>query len=121
MTVWNRRIAVFRTPYGAFSPYRATSAAQRIEALPIHALGDPIESREVSDGQIRGVLISGGQGPGVLFAVLEGDVDSIAGQTLEEAARRLSSGCERSSTRAWNRDAPRCWRGRSARAWRRCS
>jgi small-conductance mechanosensitive channel len=85
LTVWNRPIAVFRAPYGAFSPAeRAASAQGRIQSIPLDALDDPIEGREVSDDRQRGIVISGGAG--VLFGLLEEDVDVHAGETLESTA-----------------------------------
>ena len=55
LTVWNRPIAVFRASNGAFTPaQRAAGARRRISELPLDALDDPIESREVLDGHAAG-------------------------------------------------------------------
>lgn len=89
LTVWNRPIAVFRTPVGQVGPAgRAARAAGRIEALPDDVRPDEIKVDPATVGNLHGVFVSARSQ--ILFAILSGDLDPSAGETLESASRQAT-------------------------------
>lgn len=84
--VWNRQIAVLRTPYkDSTAADRAEEAIKRIEALAVRSDWE-IKAIDVTaaDGQ-RGVLISADTM--ILFAILEEDLDPSTGISLPKTAQ----------------------------------
>ena len=75
----NQRIIVFRSPLGALAPQeRAASARERLIRLAERRVADSVVAREIP----QGILLSVGESP--VLTVTPADVDTLAGQTLEE-------------------------------------
>jgi small-conductance mechanosensitive channel len=87
LTVWNRRIVVFRTAVRQVSPAeRAARAAQRIMAIADDLRPEDIRVDAFSVGDLEGVLVLARDQP--LFGILPGDLDPATGETLESVSRQ---------------------------------
>jgi len=87
LTVWNRRIVVFRTPVRQVNPpERAARAAQRIEAIADDIGPEDIRTDAFTVGDLAGVLVLARNQ--TLFAILPGDLDPGTGETLESVSRQ---------------------------------
>jgi small-conductance mechanosensitive channel len=86
LTIWNRPIVVFRSAVAGADPAaRAAGAARRFAELPDDVRADEVRAIPATVGDLRGVMI--GARSFLLFAILEADVDPIAGETLAEVSR----------------------------------
>ena len=86
LVFWNRNIFVFRSSFQQLGPtHRAAGAKTRLEALPEFGPWS-IAATPVTVGPVSGILISVNQRP--MFGVLPSDLDSEAGETLEQAANQ---------------------------------
>jgi len=86
LVFWNRNIFVFRSSFQQLGPtHRAAGAKTRLEALPEFGPWS-IAATPVTVGPVSGILISVNQRP--MFGVLPGDLDSEAGETLEQAGNQ---------------------------------
>ncbi len=97
LMVWNRRIALFRAPYGALSPAdRARSAQRRIEELPLDLLKDDATLLETTSESVRGVLVMGAGA--TLFGLLDADLDRSRTKLWRAQVIRRSARCANCST-----------------------
>lgn len=82
LVVQNRVVFVFRAPLGSRTPAdRAADAAQRIRMLAQDETTDTIATRPIA----QGVLLS--VGPRGVFTITPADVDSLNGETIDDASR----------------------------------
>jgi small-conductance mechanosensitive channel len=87
---WNRQITIFRAYSDHLSPQeRAIRAAARLAALPESGSGWQITTTEVSSGQTSGVLLA--VNGYIAFAILDGDLDREAQETLKTASDYATS------------------------------
>lgn len=76
----NREIMVFRAPLGAMSPSERVSLAERWISVALAGGTDSVAAEPVPEGYVVSV------GNRKVFTVTPGDVDTLAGTTLEEHA-----------------------------------
>ena len=85
LVVLNRTVHTMRATVAGTTPAeRAERARQRIEAIPLAQLGQPVTAQPMSYGNERGLALM--LGDVALFTVFAGDLDPEAGLTLEAAA-----------------------------------
>ena len=85
LTVWNRRIMVFRAPIWQVNPAeRAARAAQRIEAIEDDMRPQDVRAEAAAVGDLSGVLVLARNQ--ILFAIVPGDLDPGTGETLESVS-----------------------------------
>jgi small-conductance mechanosensitive channel len=79
--VERRPVAVFRAPFGARTPAeRAADAARRVQSLIDADAPDSVGTRRIPEGVL---LTVGGRG---VFTITRSDLDTLSGETLEQAA-----------------------------------
>ena len=90
---WNREVTVFRSTTAQLTPTaRTTGALERIDKLSDELIETPVttESAEVEgEASIRFLV-----GEDYLFSLLTSDLDQLAGQTLEEESKVITSRME---------------------------
>ena len=87
VVVWNRPIIVFRAYTGATNPQkRADVAAARITSLLGELDSAKIKAVPAQTSLGNGLVIT--DGSHYLFAIAEGDLDPVTGETLEDAGNR---------------------------------
>ncbi|MFC7336453.1 mechanosensitive ion channel family protein [Haloferula chungangensis] len=82
LVVWQRDIVTFRASIATLSPtIRRDTALRRIQELPEFSLYDPVTAQSVKLGDLNGVSFLSGKR--LLFTLVEGDINSADGETLE--------------------------------------
>jgi small-conductance mechanosensitive channel len=107
----NREIVVFRAGLQGLSPQQRVERTQeRIRAIPESAIDAPIRAMAASLGDVRGVQFF--LGDHLMFAVLEGDVDLEARQSLDALVAQTQARLEE-VRQAWHQinDRPLLVRG----------
>ena len=88
LVIWERPIAVFRSPIAHLSPSeRRDLATSRIQGLPSSALQDPLKFESTTLGDLRGVAFYSGKN--ILFTLIEEDLDPVSGETLAKLGERV--------------------------------
>jgi len=83
LTFENREIFVFRSVVEGFSPVeRAQGAHARLEVASRRSADERITTQHIMQGTVVKV------GPGAIFTIVPGDVDTPAGDTLESTVER---------------------------------
>jgi small-conductance mechanosensitive channel len=88
LKVWGREIAVFRATVRQTTPKdRAHVALERMTTLSDTTLYAELSTESINVGDRRGIAFS--IGPIFLFGILEEDLNSSSGETLEEEAEQV--------------------------------
>jgi small-conductance mechanosensitive channel len=96
----NRDVVTFRASLSGVTPeQRVERARARIRALPLASLNEPIRAMPATLGDARGVQFL--LGDFLLFAVLEGDVDTESRQSFEALVKQTQVRLEEVRT-AWH-------------------
>ncbi len=89
LEVANRKVFTFRaTAAGSTPDERLANARARLEQLPLRGPVETVETRSVQVGDESGTAVM--VGPRLAFVVADGDVDRLAGETTEGAARQAA-------------------------------
>lgn len=93
LVVWQREIALFRTPIASLSPeVRRDTALSRIQNLPPFALYAPIATKKIELGELKGVSFFSEND--LLFTLIEADADPATGESLEELSKKVVKNLE---------------------------
>jgi small-conductance mechanosensitive channel len=88
LTVWQREIAVFRVSIANMSPeLRRDTALQRLRDLPDFSIYKKLSAKPVSIGTVRGLSFFCGDR--MLFTLIDADVDTASGETLEQMGKTV--------------------------------
>jgi small-conductance mechanosensitive channel len=88
LTVWQREIAVFRASIAGLAPeQRRDIALSRLRSVSDFSLYHKVSSQPVSVGNVRGVSFLSDKH--FLFTLIEADIDTTSGATLQSTAEEV--------------------------------